>query len=80
MGAVVPALYGSLVAATFISCVGLWYMKKWGFELYLVCFIGRTLFYLLSGQTGLQFYAGTGISLIFITILLWYYKRMSAEL
>lgn len=75
-----PAIYGVLVAGNFISCVGLWYFKQWGVQLYLASFFGRLIFFLLTDQIGLTFYLGGVISLVFSMILLKFYPRMSPNL
>jgi hypothetical protein len=80
LGVFMPALYGILVAAHFISCVGLWYFKQWGVQLYLFTFFAKTLFFILTEQYGFGFYFGTVLSLIFIIILLRHYSRMSQNL
>lgn len=80
LGLLVPALYGILVAAQFISCVGIWYFKQWGVQLYLMTFFAKTLFFILSDQTGFTFYLGLVISLTFIVVLLRHYPRMNPNL
>jgi hypothetical protein len=80
LGLFMPALFGVIVAAQFISYVGLWYFKRWGVELFVTCFIVKTLFYLLTDQTGPLFYAGVVLSVIFIVLQLRHYRQMSAEL
>jgi hypothetical protein len=80
LGLFVPAIYGILVAAHFISCVGLWFYKQWGLQLYVLTFFAKTLFYLLTAQTGIGFYVHLSLSLVFIVILLRFYPKMSANL
>lgn len=80
LGLFVPALYGVLVSATFIACVGIWYFKRWGAELYAASFLARTLFFILTDQLGFTFYLGIVFALVFLFFLLRYYKRMSADL
>ncbi len=80
LGLLVPALYGILVAAQFISCVGIWYFKQWGVQLYLMTFFAKTLFFILSDQTGFTFYLGLVVSLTFIVVLLRHYPRMNPNL
>lgn len=80
LGVLVPALYGILVAAQFISCVGIWYFKQWGVQLYLMAFFAKTLFFMLSDQTGVTFYLGLLISITFSVILLRHYVRMNPNL
>jgi hypothetical protein len=80
MGVFMPALYGILVALQFISCVGLWYFKQWGVQLFLITFFAKTLFFLTTGQTGFTFYLGLLFSISFIIILLRFYRRMNPNL
>lgn len=80
LGVFMPAIYGILVASHFIGCVGIWYFKQWGVQLYLLSFFAKTLFYLTTYQTGFSFYVGTFISLVFIVILLKYYPKMNPNL
>lgn len=75
-----PALYGILVSAHFIACVGLWFYKQWGVQLYLLTFFSKTLFFMLTNQTGFSFYFGLLVSVFSITILLRHYTRMSPNL
>lgn len=80
LGVLVPAIYGLLVAAQFISCVGIWYFKQWGVQLYVLTFFAKTLFFMLSQQTGISFYAGLVVSVVFVIILLRHYPRMNPNL
>lgn len=75
-----PAVYGILVAAHFIACVGLWYFKRWGAQLYLLVFFAKTIFYLSIQQTGVMFYTNIFLSVVFIIILLRFYPRMDENL
>lgn len=75
-----PAVYGILVAAHFIACVGIWYFKQWGVQLYLLAFFSKTLFFLLTDQTGFTFYAGAVMSVVFVVILIRHYPRMNPNL
>jgi hypothetical protein len=80
LGVWMPAVYGILVAMHFISCVGLWYVKQWGVELYLIAFFAKTIFFLTTDQTGVTFYLGLVFSICFSIILLRFYRRMSPNL
>lgn len=75
-----PALYGILVSAQFMACVGIWYYKRWGAQLYLIVFFAKTFFFLVTGQTGFSFYFGILISLFSIVLLLIHYRRMNPNL
>lgn len=80
LGVFMPALYGILVAANFISCVGIWYFKQWGVQLYIISFFAKTLFYLLTNQLGPLFYANVALTSIFIIVLLRHYRQMNPNL
>lgn len=80
LGMLMPAVYGILVAAHFIACVGIWYFKQWGVQLYLLAFFSKTLFFLLTDQTGFTFYAGAVMSVVFVVILIRHYPRMNPNL
>jgi hypothetical protein len=80
LGVFVPALYGLLVAAQFIATVGIWYMKQWGVQLFLVTFFSKTVFFMLTEQTGWSFYFGLIIHISFIFIQLRFYRKMNPNL
>src|SRR4051812_11873167 len=77
LGLFVPALYGVLVSAGFIACVGIWYLKRWGAELFVMSFFAKTLFFMMTDQMGFSFYLGLVFSVFFIVSLLRFYKQMS---
>lgn len=80
LGVFVPAIYGLLVAGHFISTVGVWYMKEWGVQLFLGTFFAKTIFFMLTEQTGWSFYVGLVIQLLFISVQLRFYRKMDSNL
>jgi hypothetical protein len=62
LGVWFPALFGLLVAANFISYVGIWHMKKWGVFLLVIAAFAQIALSLLTNQMGI---------LIYINIFLW---------
>ena len=80
LGVFIPAFYGFLVATQFIATVGIRYFKQWGVQLFLSSFFAKTVFFMLTGQTGWSFYLGALISLIFIILQLRFYRRMNPNL
>lgn len=80
LGVFVPALYGLLVAAKFIACVGIWYFKQWGVQLYLSAFFSKTLFDLTLSDIGFGFWFSLLVSIPFCIILLRFYPRMNPNL
>lgn len=77
LGALYPALLGLIVAANFISVIGVWNMKRWGVNLYILIFFAKLLFQILIDDISPL---GIGISVFFIASVLPYYKRMDLNL
>ena len=50
LGVFMPAIYGLIVAATFISFIGVWHLKRWGMELYAISFFVRCCFLFLPNR------------------------------
>jgi len=75
-----PALYGILVAANFIGCVGIWYFKQWGVQLYLAAFFAKVLFNLFINELGAGFYINISLTVIFSVVLLRFYPKMNPNL
>jgi hypothetical protein len=80
LGLLMPALYGILVAANFIACVGIWYMKQWGVMLYLLVFFARILFNLGIDDLSPGFYITNLVWILFIIILIRFYPKMNPNL
>src|SRR3954465_6317506 len=70
LGLFMPALYGIIVASQFIGCVGLWYFKRWGAELYLVGFFSKVLFHLFTDTAGGSIIFSSVLNLVFLFFLL----------
>jgi hypothetical protein len=80
LGLFMPALSGVLVAANFMAYVGIWYMKRWGAELFLYSYFLKTILDILYAQTGLLFYSGQLFSVVFGVALVRYYQRLDQNL
>jgi hypothetical protein len=80
LGVFMPAIYGILVASNFIACVGLWYYKQWGVQLYLLSFFAKTFFFVVIHQFTFGSYFATTLSVVSIFILLRFYSKMSPNL
>ena len=79
IGEFYPALYSFVVCLQFISLVGIWYMKKWGLHLLVVSFFCKNI--ILVFMNTFTFGDITFLlEIIFIIILLFYYKRMDINL
>jgi hypothetical protein len=80
LGLLMPAIYGLIIAGQFISYVGIWYYKQWGVLLFVLTFFVKTLFFLLTGQTGTGFYISTSLAAVFMFLLLPHYRKMNRNL
>ena len=80
LGDFYPALFGLIIASTFISLVGVWYLKKWGVQLYILTFFAKQILLLFINDTGTMTVIGIVFSIIFIIIFLVFYKRMDENL
>lgn len=80
LGVWMPALYGLLVAGSFMSYVGLWYYKRWGVLLFLITYFTKTILNLFFNEFGFTFYFGQIMSVTFIIIFIRFYPRMDQNL
>ena len=72
-----PALFGIIVAGSFISYIGIWHMKRWGVNLFVITFfIKETLLLLINDVS----YVGIVFSVFFISSMVPFYKRMDVNL
>ncbi|MCE9537768.1 MAG: hypothetical protein K8R85_00910 [Bacteroidetes bacterium] len=72
-----PALFGLIVAVSFISYIGVWHMKRWGVSLFILAFFVKEIILILINDIN---YIGIVFSSLFITIMVFYYKRMDVNL
>jgi hypothetical protein len=80
LGDFVPALYGLLVAGSFIAYIGLWHMKQWGVLLFMAVFFIKTLFLVLINDLGGGTILGILLSVTFIGILIRHFPKMDVNL
>ncbi|MBL0328294.1 MAG: hypothetical protein IPP64_02470 [Bacteroidetes bacterium] len=72
-----PALFGLIVASSFISYIGVWHMKRWGVQLFAITFfVKEALLFLVNDIS----YPGIVISTFFLVSMLLFYKRMDLNL
>jgi hypothetical protein len=77
MGDFFPALFGLLVAFRFIAFIGVWYMKRWGVDLYLITFGATVIKDLLLDDLN---QASIVWQIMSITYLTFYYTKMDRNL
>lgn len=75
-----PMLYGSIIALRFISLVGVWYMKKWGAELFAYVTITKIAVQILVGDFGIASGVDAFFSVAFSIVFLSFYRRMGRDL
>lgn len=79
LGQFYPALYSLVMCLQFIAFVGIWYMKRWGVELFIASFFGKAILFLFMNTldyTSIIFL----LSALFIIILIFFYKKMDVNL
>jgi hypothetical protein len=72
-----PALFGLIVAASFISYIGVWHMKRWGVQLFIISFFIKEFILIMVNDVS---YVGIFFSILFIIPMLLFYKRMDLNL
>lgn len=72
-----PALFGLIVAVSFISYIGVWHMKRWGVSLFIIAFFVKEIILILINDIN---YIGIVFSSLFIIIMAFFYKRMDVNL
>jgi hypothetical protein len=80
MGDLVPAIYGIIVAAGFMSFIGLWNMKRWGVELFFIVFFVKTLFFVLLNDLGAGTIFSIVSSVLYSIALIRFYPKMDVNL
>lgn len=77
MGDWFPAIYGLLVASSFISFIGVWHMKRWGVQLYIISFFVKQMLFIYTNDIS---YIGIVFSVFFIASMMGYYSKMDRNL
>ena len=72
-----PALFGFIVAASFISFIGVWHMKRWGVQLFIVTFFIKEMVLVLVDEVN---YIGIGFSLTLLFFMIFFYNGMDENL
>ncbi len=72
-----PALFGLIVALSFIAYIGVWHMKRWGVNLFAITFFVKQILFVLINDIN---YIGITLSFLFIIAMVFYYKRMDVNL
>jgi hypothetical protein len=72
-----PALFGLIVAFSFIAYIGVWHLKRWGVNLFIITFFIKEILLVLINDLS---YIGLVFSTLFISVMLFFYKNMDVNL
>lgn len=72
-----PALMGLVIAGNFIAYIGLWHMKRWGVNMFIVTVVAKQILALILNDIN---FFGVGLSTLFLAVMLRFYKRMDVNL
>ena len=77
MGDFFPAIFALLISLRFIAYVGLWHMKRWGVELFLITFAAQLIQGILMDDFSV---VGTIYHIIITVLLALQYRKMDRNL
>jgi hypothetical protein len=80
LGDFIPMILGIVITLQFVALIGVWHMKRWGVELFIIMFFTRLLLFMLLELYGFRFYFNLAYSTIFSFCFLAYYKKMDTNL
>ena len=80
MGDFIPMILGIIITLQFVSLIGIWHMKKWGVQLFVIMFCIRVITFMFLDLYGFRFYFNISYSFIFIVFFLIHYRKMDANL
>ncbi|MBS1636701.1 MAG: hypothetical protein JST26_12365 [Bacteroidetes bacterium] len=80
LGGLIPAVLGLIITLQFVSVIGLWHMKRWGVQLFLISYFIRFItFYLLGILSTYQSVAAVFMT-FYIIVFLVHYRKMDINL
>ena len=80
MGDFIPMILGIIITLQFVSLIGIWHMKQWGVQLFIVMFCIRIITFMFLELYGFRFFFSIVYSLLFIIFFLLHYKKMDSNL
>jgi hypothetical protein len=80
MGDFVPMTLGIIITLQFVSLIGIWHMKQWGVQLFIIMFCVRVITFMFLDMYTFRFYFNIFYSLIFIVFFLIHYRKMDTNL
>jgi hypothetical protein len=80
MGDFIPMILGIIITLQFVSLIGIWHMKQWGVQLFIIIFCLRVITFMFLEMYTARFYFNIFYSVIFIVFFLLHYRKMDANL
>lgn len=80
MGDFVPMVIGIIITLQFVAIIGVWHMKRWGVQLFIIIFTIRVITFMFLEMYNIRFYFNITYSLFFICVFLCFYKKMDSNL
>lgn len=80
MGDFVPMILGIIITLQFVSLIGIWHMKQWGVQLFMMMFCIRIMTFMFLDLYTFRFFFNIFYSLIFIVFFLIHYRKMDTNL
>lgn len=80
MGDFIPMILGIIITLQFVSLIGVWHMKQWGVQLFIIMFCIRVITFMFLDMYTFRFFFNIVYSLTFIVIFLIHYRKMDANL
>jgi hypothetical protein len=76
----VPMIIGIIITLQFVSLVGVWHMKQWGVQLFIIVFSARVITFMLLDMYSFRFFFNIFYSIVFIVFFLVHYRKMDTNL
>ena len=80
MGDFIPMILGIIITLQFVSLIGIWHMKQWGVQLFIIMFFIRVITFMFLDLYGFRFFFSIFYSTLFIILFLIHYKKMDRNL
>ena len=80
MGDFVPMILGIIITLQFVSLIGIWHMKQWGVQLFIIMFCVRVITFMFLDLYTFRFFFNILYSIIFIIFFLIHYRKMDTNL
>ena len=80
MGDFIPMILGIIITLQFVSLIGIWHMKQWGVQLFIIMFCIRVITFIFLDMYSFRFFFNILYSLVFIVFYLIHYRKMDTNL